>query len=298
MAIGISELLSGLQFAEKIAHYVKKFLKQPEPETPASRFLALFNAHGVKPSQIPDLFGHGLSIADCHCAESLTKVLTSDLMEKAAQLFGINRDWLDCASDVVYEPYSFYKNPQGFDVYLKSLALESLLPLRATLYMPTNNNLFYPDDSGVLVISVPVGEVNQRTIYRFELVHYSCVCYWHCRGYLAANLASMLRKYAIVYGSYVAAKVLEPVAQGQRLPVYDYGSQDAFRLKVKGRVSIEELISNPDKYLEGVDPETNKLGHREAIGLQLNMADQMRTRSHAEHSRIVLKFEEALKSLT
>ncbi|WP_047535710.1 hypothetical protein [Shewanella sp. ZOR0012] len=298
MAIGISELLSGLQFAEKIAHYVKKFLKQPEPETPASRFLALFNAHGVKASQIPDFFGHCLSIADCHSAESLTKVLTSDLMEKAAQLFGINRDWLDCASDVVYEPHSFYKNPQGFDAYLKSIALESHLPLRATLYMPTSNSLFYPDDSGVLVISVPVGEVNQRTIYCFELVNYDRICYWHCRGYLAANLASMLRRYAIVYGSYVAAKVLEPVAQGQRLPVYDYGSQDAFRLKVKGRVSIEELISNPDKYLEGVDPETNKFGHREAIGLWLNMADQMRTRSHAEHSRIVLKFEEAFKSLT
>jgi len=293
MAIGISEFLSGLQFAEKIAYYVKKLLKQPEPETSASRFLALFNAHGVKPSQIPDVFGHGLSIADCHCAESLTKVLTSDLMEKAAQLFGINRDWLDCASDVVYEPHSFYKNSQGFDAYLKSIALESHLPLRATLYMPTSNSLFYPDDSGVLVISIPVGEVNQRTIY----VHYSCVCYWHCRGYLAANLASMLRRYAIVYGSYVAAKVLEPVAQGQKLPVYDYGSQDAFRLKVKGRVSIEELISHPDKYLEGVDPETDKFGYRAAIDLWLNMADQMRTRSHAEHSRIVLKFEEALKSL-
>lgn len=57
MAIGIGELLSGFQFAEKIAHYVKKLLKQPEPETSASRFLALFNAHGVKPSQIPDFFG-------------------------------------------------------------------------------------------------------------------------------------------------------------------------------------------------------------------------------------------------
>lgn len=82
------------------------------------------------------------------------------------------------------------------------------------------------------------------------------------------------------------------------MPVYDYGSQDSFRLKVKGHVSIEELISNPDKYLEGVDPETDKFGHREAIGLWLSMADQMCTRSHAEHSRIVLKFEEVLKSLT
>lgn len=291
------ETLAGLQLMEKCLSWFRARLVPAVMDTPASRFLALFDAHGVKPSQIPDLFGHGLSIADCHCAESLTKVLTSDLMEKAAQLFGINRDWLDCASDVVYEPHSFYKNPQGFDAYLKSIALESHLPLRATLYMPTNNSLFYPDDSGVLVISVPVGEVNQRTIYRFELVHYSCVWYWHCRGYLAANLASMLRNYAIVYGSYVAAKLLEPVAQGQRLPVYDYESQDAFRLKVRGRVSIEELILQPDKYLEGVDPETDKFGHHEAIKLWLNMADQMRTRSHAEHARIVLKFEEALKSL-
>lgn len=293
----LGETLAGLQLIEKCLSWFRARLGLATTETPASRFLALFDAHGVKPGQIPNFFGHGLSIADCHCAESLTKVLTSDLLGKASQLFGINRDWLDCASDVVYEPHSFYKNPQGFDVYLKSLEVESYLPLRATMYMPTSSSLFYPDDSGVLVISVPVGEVNQRTIYRFELVHYDRVCYWHCRGYLAANLASMLRRYAIVYGSYVAAKVLEPVAQGQRLPVYDYGSQDAFRLKVKGHVSIEELISHPDKYLEGVDPETDKFGHHEAIKLWLNMADQMHTRSHAEHARIVLKFEEALKSL-
>lgn len=298
MSIGISELFTGLQFAEKIAHYGKRFLKQPEPETPASRFLALFDAHGVKPGQIPDFFGNGLCIADCHSAESLTKVLTSVLMEKAVQLFGINRDWLDCASDEVYEPRSFYTNPRGFETYLKDIVAASSLPVRATMYMPTSKNLFYPDDSGVLVISVPVGEVNQRTIYRFDLIHYDNVCYWRSRGYLAANLAFMLRSNAIVYGSYVAAKVLDPVAQGQKLPVYDYESQDAFRLKVRGRISIEELISNPDKYLKGVDPETDKFGHRAAIDLWLSMANQMRIRSKSEHSHIVVKFEEALKSLS
>jgi hypothetical protein len=292
------ETLAGLQLMEKVLSWLRTTFWPVAKDTPAGRFLALFDAHGVKPSQIPDFFGNGLSIADCHSTESLTKVLTSELMEKAVQLFGTNRDWLDCASDVVYEPRSFYKNSEGFETYLKSIVVASPLPVRATMYMPTSNNLFYPDDSGVLVISVPVGEVNQRTIYRFDLIHYDRVCYWHCRVYLAANLASMLRHNAIVYGSYVTAKVLEPVAQGERLPVYDYESHGAFRLKVTSSLLVEELICSPDKYLGGVDPERNKFGHREAIDLWLSMADQMRTRSKADHSRIVLKFKEALKSLT
>ena len=114
---------------------------------------------------------------------------------------------------------------------------------------------------------------------------------------MAANLASMLKYNAIVYGSYVTAKELEPVAQGERLPVYDYESHSTFRMKVKSGFSVEELICSPDKYFDGVDPETDKFGHREAISLWLNMADQMCTRSRAENSHIVLKFEEALKSL-
>jgi hypothetical protein len=292
------ETLAGLQLMEKFLSWFRVRLGPVTKDTPAGRFLALFDAHGVKPGQIPDFFGNGLSIADCHSTESLTKVLTSELMKKAAQLFGINRDWLDCANDVVYEPHSFYKNSEGFETYLKGIVAASPLPVRATMYMPTSNNLFYPGDSGVLVISIPIGEVNQRTIYRFDLIHYDRVCYWHCKGFLAVNLAFMLRNNAIVYGSYVTEKVLEPVAQGERLPVYDYESHSAFRMKVKSGFSVEELICNPDKYLGGVDPETDKFGHSEAIGLWLSMADQMCTRSKAEHSHIVLKFEEALKRLT
>lgn len=292
------ETLAGLQLMEKFLSWFRERFWPVAKDIPASRFLALFDAHGVKPGQIPDFFGNGLSIADCHSTESLTKVLTSELMEKAVQLFGINRDWLDCASDMVYEPRSFYKNLQGFETYLNNIVVASPLPVRATIYMPTSNNLSYPDDSGVLVISIPVGEVNHRTIYRFDLIHYDRVCYWRCRGYLAVNLASMLRSNAIVYGACVKAKVLEPVSQGERLPVYDYESHSAFRMKVKSGFSVEELICSPDKYLEGVDPERDRFGHRAAIDLWLSMADKMRTSSKAEYSRIVLKFEEALKHLT
>ncbi|NMH65467.1 hypothetical protein [Shewanella salipaludis] len=298
MSIGISELFSGLQFAEKVALYVNKFLKRPEPDSPASRFLALFNAHGVKPSQIPEFFGYGLSIADCHCADSLTKVLTTGQLEQAAKLFGVNKDWLYCASEQVYEPHNFYKNPQGFEEYFKGLNIDRTTPVRATLYMPARNKwlkCFYPEHSGLLVIYVPMGEINQRTIYRVELVSYECAFYWHTRGYLAANLAHMLRKYAVVYGTFVSPKLLEPVAQGQRIPVYEYESHHPFSLKAAGRFSIEELISCPDKYLHGVDPEQDSYGHRAALDLWLSMADRMRIWNKEQHSSNVANFEDALR---
>lgn len=42
------------------------------------------------------------------------------------------------------------------------------MPVRATLYLPTHNKPVYPDHSGLLMISVPIGEVNQCKIYQFR----------------------------------------------------------------------------------------------------------------------------------
>ncbi|QYK14671.1 hypothetical protein K0I63_09425 [Shewanella rhizosphaerae] len=288
-----SEVIAFIQLAKLPFDWIKKQLATV-PETPASRFIALFNAHGVKPSQIPDFFGHGLSIGDCQSAESLTKVLTSGHIEKATKLFSVNKDWLDCASEQVYEPQSFYKNPQGFESYIDSLCANSSMPVRAELYLPTRSKPFYPDHTGLLMISVPIGEVNQRTIYRFELVLYEGAFYWRTRGYLAVNLAYMLRKYSVVFGCYVPPKLLEPIAQGLRLPVYEYASQRASAIRVQGRCSIEELVSCPAAFLQDVDPERENFGHRAALELWLSMADKMAIWDKAQHSGIVATFEDEL----
>ncbi|WP_447077807.1 hypothetical protein [Shewanella algae] len=286
------ETLAFIQLAKLPFDWIKKQIAT-DPETPASRFIALFNAHGVKPSQIPDFFGHGLSIADCQSPESLTKVLTSGHIEKAATLFRVNKDWLDCASEQVYEPRNFYKNPQVFEDYFDSLSANRSMPVRATLYLPTHNKPFYPDHSGLLMISVPIGEVNQRKIFRFELVCYECAFYWRTRGYLAVNLAYMLRKYSVVFGCYVKPKLLEPIAQGLRLPVYEYAYQDATTVKVQGRCSIEELVSCPATFLKDVDPERDSFGHRAALDLWLSMADKMTIRDKTHHTSVVASFDNA-----
>ncbi|WP_412500795.1 hypothetical protein [Shewanella chilikensis] len=286
------EALAFIQLAKLPFDWFKKQLAT-DPETPASRFIALFNAHGVKPSQIPDFFGHALSIADCQSAESLTKVLTSGHIEKAATLFGVNKDWLDCASEQVYEPRNFYKNPQGFEAYIDSLSANRSMPLRATLYQPTRNKPFYPEHSGLLMISVPIGEVNQRTIYRFDLVRYECAFYWRTRGYLAVNLAYMLRKYAVVFSCYVKPKILEPIAQGLCLPEYEYSSQAAFAVRAQGHCAIEALISCPERYLQDIDPERESFGHHAALDLWLSMAAKMKIGN--DHTHVVASFENTLK---
>ncbi len=286
------ETLAGLQLLRESVAWVKR-QRSPGLDTPASRFLALFNAHGVKPSQIPDFFGHGLSIADCQSAELLTKVLTSGHIEKAAKLFGVNKDWLDCASEQVYKPQNFYKNPEGFEAYIGSLSANRCMPVRAELYLPTRKKPFYPEHTGLLMISEPIGEVNQRTIYRFELVRYECAFYWRTRGYLAVNLAYLLRKYAVVFGYYVKPKLLEPIAQGLRLPEYEYSSQVAFTVRTLGRCAIEALIICPKSYLQDIDPERESFGHHAALDLWLSMAAKMNIGN--DHTRVVATFENMLK---
>ncbi|GAB1056539.1 MAG: hypothetical protein WAqPseu_35420 [Shewanella algae] len=94
----------------------------------------------------------------------------------------------------------------------------------------------------------------------------------------------MLRKYSVVFGYYVKPKLLEPIAQGLRLPVYEYTYQDATAVKVQGRCSIEELVSCPATFLKDVDPERDSFDHRAALDLWLSMADKMTIRDKTHHT--------------
>lgn len=62
-------------------------------ESVAERFVKLFESHGVYRNQIPEFFGHELTIADVQTEESLLTKLTPSLLQSAADLFQINAEW-------------------------------------------------------------------------------------------------------------------------------------------------------------------------------------------------------------
>ena len=78
-------------------------------ESVASRFIRLFESHGVYPNQIPRFFDHGLRLADVKDASVLLPRLEEPMLEDACRLFAARREWLDGADKQVYPCHDFYK---------------------------------------------------------------------------------------------------------------------------------------------------------------------------------------------
>ncbi|MCF1459647.1 MAG: hypothetical protein LPH21_19495 [Shewanella sp.] len=292
----LGDVFAGWQLIEKIKGVFKDRQKSAAVESPASRFFALFNAHGVKPSQIPEFFSNGLTITDCHSEESLTKVLTPELLNTAAHMFGVRKDWLDCASAEIYPVENFYKAPESFDKFIEALLVAQQEDTYADVFLPIPRTQYFPDEDGLLVLCLPIGTINQRTVYRLVLVRFDNASYWKSRGYMAANLSSLLQRRVPVYGKYAEAEAFAKFANGEALPAYDYDSQNPLAIRFRGRFYVDELISRPERYLEGVDPERDSFGHEAAMGLWLELEGRMNI-DPLTHPKTVEAFAKACSAL-
>ncbi|HNC22634.1 MAG TPA: hypothetical protein PLU52_00400 [Opitutaceae bacterium] len=86
----------------------------------AKRFLDLFEAHGVKGTQIPR-FVPAVTLAALQSTEKLLPVLTPPILEQTARLFGIQRVWLEGATDRLYDTRTCYKQPARLFEHLREL---------------------------------------------------------------------------------------------------------------------------------------------------------------------------------
>lgn len=83
--------------------------KNPPVEPVASRFVRLFESHGVHRNQIPRFFDHGLTALDMLDDDSLLAKLDEALLEDACVRFAVRREWLDGADAQVHPCHDFYK---------------------------------------------------------------------------------------------------------------------------------------------------------------------------------------------
>lgn len=79
----------------------------------AQRFLQVFHDHGVKAAQIPHLLPQ-VKLNDLKSEDALLAILTPDLLDKTAHLFGVRSQWLEGVDDNIYEYLSCYKQPELF----------------------------------------------------------------------------------------------------------------------------------------------------------------------------------------
>ena len=269
-----------------------------EKDSVAERFILLFEAHGVHQNQIPDFFGHGLTLADVSSPETLLCKLSPNLLGEAAELFAVNLEWLQGAIDSPYPTHHFYKQPSDFARFLDEL-ISNGNSLDGYVFNSQFSEVSSPDGyDAAIVITEEIGHVNGRPVYRVHVCSGWVFNYWKCRGYLAACISIAWQKGIHLIGKEVDPGWLLQFGEGERLIGYDY---DSGHLKYPARSTwyADELVDSPDKYLMGVDPEQSQFGLKSALRLWLDLEAEghIRMYSDASHDSMKRSFMTALSDL-
>lgn len=138
----------------------------------AKRFIQIFEDHGVAASQIPRLLPQ-IKLSDLKSEESLLQVLNHEILDQAAQLFGIRSQWLEGIDDQIYEIHHCYKYPKEFFDDLASFCHRKdnglYLPVRA---FTTRKNLDYTNPEKqplVLILVEQFAILDDKQIFRYRI---------------------------------------------------------------------------------------------------------------------------------
>ena len=225
-----------------------------------SRFVQLFERHGVHRNQIPRFFDHGLTLKDVSSDEALIEKLSETVIQDACDLFAVRREWLDGVSDEIYEVHHFYKYPSEFEKFIQNLTRDSEETGRlwGKVIIPSSKNI---RSEALFFIEERIGYLGNEPICRFHLTGTWSYDYWKCRAYLAASVSIACRNGCHVNGSIVARKNLKNVTQGLEFI-------DPQLLRSSGnRWEPEDMAYDPGVFLKDLE----LAGHENSkeLGLQL-----------------------------
>lgn len=161
----------------KISQTVRKLLGQTSGKPvslAAERVLQVFREHGVEAAQISRLLPQ-IGLDDLHTPEKLLAILTPNLIDQIATLFGVRSQWLEGCDDRIYDYLATYKEPQRLLDHLRALwqlpawKNEVHTPLRI---LTTTKCLDYRDDRRYELAPVllePIASLGDETIYRYHI---------------------------------------------------------------------------------------------------------------------------------
>ena len=138
----------------------------------ARRFLKAFADHGLEVSQIPRLLPQ-VTLDDLQSQVRLLAALTPEILDKAAQLFGIRVQWLEGVNDEIYDYQAVYKRPATLLEHLAKIrqgeaqGLEFPLRVLTTAKQPDRN-----DPSQQLLAPVLVerfADLGAQGVYRYHV---------------------------------------------------------------------------------------------------------------------------------
>jgi hypothetical protein len=227
----------------------------------AERFLKLFEDHGVQLTQIPHFIPQ-VTLDALLSPERLLPILTSSVLDQAAELFGVRRDWLDGVSDVMYQCRSCYKAPMCFFEDIKELHIDD--PWQCVRALCSVKELHKGKGRGqdmVLVLAKRIKQYDDVDVYRYTI--YGDEWDW---GYLKCRiqLKAMARLfYKTMDGSIPIYKLsrseLEKIRKGllvpnmlQAAPLISYPSLEDYGLAPDESANAREYYELPLvlKYIE------------------------------------------------
>lgn len=191
------ELASGLSILDRLVK-VFKAENSAEDETIATRFISLFENHGVIQNQIPRFFDHGLTHDDVNSHDKLLSKLTDELLKDASELFGIRLEWLEGVDKQIYDIHHFYKHPEEYAAFLANLKTDNDDRIIAQLLLSYDNA---KDEDALLLLSEDIGNIGEKTIVRYYLCGGWTHRYYKCRADLAACIAMTEKEHVFIKGT-------------------------------------------------------------------------------------------------
>lgn len=264
----LGEIVSAFSIYDRLKSI---FQKKPHAhrETVATRFVMLFEGHGVHRNQIPRFFEHGLTVADIKDDDSLLPKLSEDMLDAACELFAVRREWLDGAEDQVHPDHDFYKQPELFAEFTdKLVASNPEGRLTGTLLIPQQKT---GEPVSFFIIEELIGWVGDRQILRYHLCNNWLFCYWKSKAYLAACIAIAWKRGIYIHGSTAPVDYLQSLSSGEVL----LGSAKHNIPRTHGKLwHPVDMCLDPEKFLDGLDPERDMFGFRAGLGLWLELDEQ------------------------
>jgi len=291
MALG--EISSALSILEKLWNWFRSWRTKtvPPPESVATRFVRLFESHGVHRNQIPRFFGCGLTPKDVQDDASLLLKLDEPMLEAACARFAVRREWLDGAESQVHPCHDFYKHPEAFLRFVDDLRLtNSEEKIEGVLIAPINPN-FRTD--ALLILQETIGHVGEKAIYRFHLCNNWLYKYWKARAYLTACVAIAWKRGIYIYGTKRSYDEIVRFAYGKTL--LGWNGEGIWALGHRTWYA-EDMALRPDEFLSDIDPEKDNFGIKSGLKLWLKLEEQglMDTGIEGKARRL---FEEELTKL-
>jgi hypothetical protein len=242
--------------------------RNPPVESIVSRFVRLFESHGVHRNQIPRFFGQGLTLVDVQDDASLLAKLDEAMLDAACEKFAVRREWLDGAELQIHPYHDFYKNPKGFSELIASLVESNPdAHLQGVLIAPDELD----EANALIILQENIGYIGEKPIFRYHLCNNWLFTYWKARTFLTACVAIAWKQHVFIHGVFLSKSKIEKLEEGNSL--LGWGGEGIWQFG-SVRWYPEDMALTPDAFLKDIAPERKNFGIKSALALWLDLDSQ------------------------